>query len=96
MWYSKQLQRLRRTRRLVKKQQNLLLTMELEGVNALTLHTTTQTLTISVDNEVGLQIANLIREALHDRRRELQAERQQLVQDWHESLVLAKKKLRKT
>ena len=61
MCYRKHLRQVRRARHRAKVQQRTLLTLELEGFVALTLHTVTETLTVPIDREVGAQVADTLR-----------------------------------
>jgi hypothetical protein len=88
MWYSKQLRLVRWARKVAKAQQYEMLALELEGITAITLHTTTHTLTVPIKRETGGQLVDTLREALRDRRRVLQTEARQLRQDWEESKTL--------
>lgn len=81
MCYRKHLRQVRRARRRAKAQQRALLTLELEGFVALTLHTVTQTLTVPIEREVGAQVADTLRE----RRRFLKTEASQLRRDGGEN-----------
>ncbi|MBO0360854.1 hypothetical protein J0X19_23040 [Hymenobacter sp. BT186] len=85
MWYSKQLRQVRRARKAVRAQQQQLLAMELEGIVALTLHSVTQSLTVATEREAGVQVIDLLGQALRERRQLLQKEARQLRQDWQES-----------
>jgi hypothetical protein len=85
MCYRKHLRQVRRARRRAKAQQRALLTMELEGFVALTLHTVTQTLTVPIERAVGAQVADTLREALRERRRALKTEAGQLRRDGGEN-----------
>jgi len=85
MCYRKHLRQVRRARRRAKTQQRALLTLELEGFVALTLHTVTETLTVPIEREVGAQVADTLREALRERRRALKAEAGQLRRDGGEN-----------
>jgi hypothetical protein len=78
MWYQRQMQQLKRARQQARTQQRALCQLEIEGVVALTLHTVTRTLTVAVERETGAQTADVLREALRDRRRQLKREAQQL------------------
>jgi hypothetical protein len=78
MCYRKHLRQVRRARRRAKAQQRALLTLELEGFVALTLHTVTETLTVPIERETGAQVADTLREALRERRRALKIEAGQL------------------
>jgi hypothetical protein len=88
MWYKQQLKRVRQARKLVKHQQDHLLTIELEGVVAVQLHTLTSTLALPISREVASQLADVLREALSDRRTQLKAEAKQLTHDQRESQEL--------
>ena len=88
MWYKKQLKLVRRARRLAKHQQQQLVRLELEGRLTLHLHSLTNSLTLPLSAAVGAQLADVLREALRDRRQLLQAEARQLEDDWRESQQL--------
>ena len=92
MWYSKQLRQVRRARQAVRAQQHQLLALELEGIVALTLHSVTQSLTVLIKREVGVQVVEALREALRDRRQILKTEARQLRQDWQGSETLRARK----
>lgn len=92
MWYSKQLRQVRRARKAARAQQHRLLAMELEGIVALTLHSVTQSLTVVTERETGVQVIDLLGQALRERRQLLQTEAQQLRQDWSESELLRARK----
>jgi hypothetical protein len=85
MCYRKHLRQVRRARRRTKAQQQALLTLELEGFVALTLHTVTKRLTVPIEREVGAQVADTLREALRERRRALKTEAEQLRRDGGEN-----------
>ena len=85
MCYRKHLRQVRRARHQAKVQQRTLLALELEGFVALTLHTVTGTLTVPIEREVGAQVADTLREALHERRRTLKTEASQLRRDGGEN-----------
>lgn len=85
MCYRKHLRQVRRARRRAKTQQRALLALELEGFVALTLHTVTATLTVPIEREVGAQVADILREALRERRRVLKTEARQLQRDGGEN-----------
>lgn len=88
MWYSKQLRKVRHAHKVARAQQHELLTLELEGVVAITLHSTTQTLTVPVGRTAGVQVIDLLGQALRERRQVLKEEARQLRQDWQESETL--------
>jgi hypothetical protein len=85
MCYRKHLRQVRRARHRTKVQQRMLLTLELEGFVALTLHTITEALTVPIEREVGAQVADTLREALRERRRALKTEAGQLRRDGGEN-----------
>jgi hypothetical protein len=85
MCYRKHLRQVRRARRRAKAQQRALLVLELEGFVALTLHTVTGTLTVPIERETGVQVADALREALRERRRALKIEAGQLRRDGGEN-----------
>ena len=88
MWYSKQLRKVRRARKVARAQQHQLLTLELEGLVAITLHATTRTLTVPIDRTAGVQVIDLLGQGLRERRQVLKKEGWQLRQDWQESETL--------
>ena len=92
MWYSKQLRQVRRAHKEARNQQHQLLALELTGIVAITLHSATQALTISIERAAGAQVVDTLREALRDRRRALKTEGRQLRQDWQESDALRARK----
>jgi hypothetical protein len=69
-----QRKRLRRARRQLRGQQLQLLTMELAGVVAVTLHTVTETLTVPLHGDAAAQVANTLLEVLRERRQLLRRE----------------------
>jgi hypothetical protein len=85
MCYRKHLRQVRRARRQAKAQKRALLTLELEGFVALTLHTVTSTLTIPIEREIGAQVADTLREVLRERRQALKTEAGQLRRDGGEN-----------
>jgi len=88
MWYKQQLKRVRQARKAVKHQQDQLLMLELEGVVAVRLHTLTSTLSLPISREIASQLADVLREALSDRRKQLKKEAVQLTHDQRESQEL--------
>ena len=92
MWYSKQLRQVRRARKVARRQQNQMLSLELEGIVALTLHSATQTLLVPIERAAGAQVVDTLREALRERRQVLKTEARQLHQDWQESEALRARK----
>jgi hypothetical protein len=92
MWYSKQLRQVRRARKLARAQQHQLLALELEGLVAITLHSVTQTLTVATERETGVQVIDLLGQALRERRQLLKKEARQLRHDWQESETLRVRK----
>ncbi len=85
MFCSKQLRRVRRVRKFARAQQNTLLEMELEGIVAITLHTVTQSLTVATEREAGVQIIDMLSQALRERRQLLQTEIRALLENWEEN-----------
>jgi hypothetical protein len=85
MWYSKQLRQVRRARKSARAQQYKLLEMELEGIVAITLHSVTQSLTVATEREAGVQVIDLLGQALRERRQILKAETRDLLENWEES-----------
>ena len=92
MWYSKQLRQVRRARKAARTQQHQLLALELEGIVALTLHSVTRTLTVATEREAGVQVIDLLGQALRERRQLLKKEARQLRHDWQESETLRVRK----
>lgn len=88
MSYSKQLRQIRRARKAARAQQNKLLAMELEGIVAITLHTVTQSLTVATEREGGVQVIDMLGQALRERRQLLQIEARDLLENWQESEAL--------
>lgn len=88
MWYGKQLRRLRRARQVLKQQQHQLLDLELEGLVAITLHSITGKLTVTMEHEVLMQAVDLLREGLRDRRKQFKTEARQLRYNWSETEML--------
>ena len=88
MWYSKQLRKVRRARKVARTQQHQLLNLELEGLVALTLHSTTRKLTVPIEQTAGVQVIDLLGQGLRKRRQVLKEEARQLRQDWQESEAL--------
>jgi hypothetical protein len=85
MWYSKQLRQVRRARKSARAQQHKLLEMELEGIVAITLHSVTQSLTVATEREAGVQVIDLLGQALRERRQVLKTEARDLLENWEES-----------
>lgn len=85
MSYRRDLKRLHRAQKLAKRQQHQLATLELAGLTAITLHTHAGQLTIAIERLAGASLVDILQEALRDRRRVLQTEARQLLQDWQES-----------
>jgi hypothetical protein len=88
MWYSKQLRKVRRARKVARTQQHELLNLELEGVVAITLHSITRTLTVPTERTAGVQVIDLLGQGLREHRQMLKEEARQLRQDWQESEAL--------
>ena len=84
MSYRRDLQQLRRARKLAKRQQRQLATIELVGITAVTLHANWEHLTIAVERLTAAPFVDILREALRDRRQALQQEARQLRRDWLE------------
>ena len=83
--YKKQLKRVKCARRVVKRQQELLAEMELEGMVGVSFHTLTRSVTIGMYSDAFSQVADVCREGLRERLRQLQGETEQLRLDWQES-----------
>lgn len=96
MWYGKHLRRLRKARQVLKRQQQLL-DLELEGLVAITLHSVTDRLTVTIEHEVIMQAVNLLREGLRDRRKQLKTEAKQLLRyNWSETEVLQDRSIQRS
>jgi hypothetical protein len=65
MWYKKQLKQVRRAR---KRAQQQLVQLELAGLLSVQLQTLTQTLKLPLPAGVDAQLADVLREALRERR----------------------------
>ena len=83
--YKKQLKRVKCARRVVKRQQGLLAELELEGVVEVSFHTLTRSVTIGVCSGSFSQMADICREGLRERLRQLKGETERLRLDWRES-----------
>ena len=88
MWYKQQLKRVRQARKAVKKQQDQLSILELEGLIGIQLHTLTNTLSLPTSRDTASQLADVLREALGARLKQLRAEAKQLTHDQQESQAL--------
>jgi hypothetical protein len=82
MSHRRDLKLLRRARKQAKRQLRQLAEFELTGLTAITLHTHTRQLTISLVSATGAPFTDVLREALRERRQALQAETQQLLLTW--------------
>ena len=85
MWYKQQLKRVRQARKAVKRQQDQLLVLELEGMIAIQLHTLVGILSLPVSRATASQLADVLREALSERLAQLKKEAAQLIHDQQES-----------
>jgi hypothetical protein len=95
MWYGKHLRRLRKTRQILKRQQQQLLDLEFEGMVAITLHSVKSKITITLEHELIMQAADLLREGLRDRRKQLKTEAKQLRRNWSETELLEERATQK-
>ncbi len=84
MSFRRDLQDLRRARRLAKRQLRRLDAFELTGLTAVTLHAHTRQLTILLVSATGAPFTDALREVLRERRQALQAEARQLLLTWLE------------
>ena len=84
MSYRRDLKLLRRAQKQAKRQLHQLVELELTGLTAVTLHTHTQQVTITLASATGAPFTDALREALRERRQALQAEAQQLLLAWLE------------
>jgi hypothetical protein len=82
MSYRRDLKLLRHARKQVKRQLRQLAELELSGLTAVTLHTHSRQLTISLASATGAPFTDGLREALRERRQILQAETQHLLITW--------------
>lgn len=74
MHYKKQLKRLRLAHKLVGKQRDLLRALELEGITAVTFHTTTQQLRLPTTGSLTAEAVELYDTYLTQRRKDLKTE----------------------
>jgi len=88
MSYRRDLKHLRRAGKLAKRQQRQLVTLELAGLTAVTLHANSQQLTIALERLSGAPLVDILREALRDRRQAFAAEARQVRQAWLEDECL--------
>jgi hypothetical protein len=84
MSYRRDLKLLRRAQKQAKRQLRQLAEFELSGLTAVTLHTHTQHVTIVLTSATGAPFTDALREALRERRQELQTEARQLLVTWLE------------
>jgi len=75
---------LRRAQKQVKRQLRQLAELEITGLTAVTLHTHTRRLTITLVSATGAPFTDTLREALRERHQALQAETRQLLATWLE------------
>jgi hypothetical protein len=84
MSHRRDLKQLRRAGKQARRQQRQLAKLELTGLTAVTLHTHTQHLTITIERLTGAPLVDVLREALRDRRQACAAEARQVRQAWLE------------
>jgi uncharacterized protein YqiB (DUF1249 family) len=82
MSYRRDLKLLRRAQKQAKSQMRQLAELEFTGLTAVTLHTHTRQVTITLTSATGAPFTDTLREALRERRQALQAEAQQLLLTW--------------
>lgn len=82
MSYRRDLKLLRRARKLARRQLRQLAELELIGLTAITLHTHTRQVTITLASATGAPFTDTLREALRERRQALQAEARQIHLTW--------------
>lgn len=73
-----QQKRVRRARRNLRHQQRQLLTMELAGVVALTVHTVEESLTVPLHGDAAAQVVDALLAVLQERRQQLRREAAEL------------------
>jgi hypothetical protein len=84
MSYHRDLKLLRRAQKQAKRQLRQLAELELTGLTAITLHAHARQVTITLAATTGAPFTDALREALRERRKDLQAEAQQLLLTWLE------------
>lgn len=68
----------KRVRRAVAQQRQQLLTMELEGLVVLTVHSVTDSMTVPLNGDTAAQLVSLLLEVLQERRQHLRHEAAEL------------------
>ena len=84
MSYHRDLKYLRRAQKQVKRQMRQLTKLELTGLTAVTLHTHTRQVTVTLVSATGAPFTDTLRQVLRERRQALQAEARQLLTTWLE------------
>ncbi|MGI4883922.1 MAG: hypothetical protein ACRYFR_03065 [Janthinobacterium lividum] len=84
MSHRRDLKLLRRAQKQAKRQLRQLAALELTGLTAVTLHAHTRQVTVVLASATGAPFTDTLREALHARRRALQADAQHLLLTWLE------------
>lgn len=79
-----QQKRVRRARRKLRRQHRQLLTMELAGVVALTVHTVEETLTVPLHGDAAAPVVDALLAVLQERRQQLRREAADLREAQHE------------
>jgi hypothetical protein len=82
MSYRRDLKYLRRAQKQAKHQMHQLAKLEITGLTAITLHTHTRQVTITLASATGAPFTDTLREILRERRQALRAEAQQLLLTW--------------
>jgi len=84
MSYRRDLKRMRRARRQLKRQRHAVAALELEGIVALTLHSVTRPLTLALQPEMRDELVDLLLGAIRQRRLALRAEAVRTREDWQQ------------
>jgi hypothetical protein len=86
MSYHRDLKRLRRARKQLKRQRHALAALELEGIVTLTLHSVARSLTLALQPELRAELVDLLLEAIRQRRLALKAEATRTHEDRQQEL----------
>jgi hypothetical protein len=86
MSYHRDLKRLRRARKQLKRQHHALAVLELEGIVTLTLHSVACSLTLALQPELQAELVDLLLENIRQRRLALKVEATHAREDWQQEL----------
>jgi hypothetical protein len=86
MSYRRDLQRLRRAQKQLKRQLHKLSALDLAGIVTLTLHSLAQSLTLALQPETRSELLDLLLAAICQRRLALQGEADQTRENWQQEL----------